>query len=217
MINWSLYVITDAQLARGRSHREVIRAAIAGGATVVQYREKEGTTRQMMEEARAVRELAHQAGLPFIVNDRLDIALAVDADGVHVGQEDMPAPLARKLIGPGKIVGVSATNLEEALQAERDGADYIGAGPVFATPTKPDAAPPMGLDGLAEICRRVFIPVVAIGGINEENAGAVIAAGADGVAVISAIVAAPDVEAAARRLRQTVEEARREKGRSPES
>lgn len=208
-MDWTLYVITDAKLSRGRSHLEVIRAAIAGGATIVQYREKEGTTRQLVEEARALRELTRQAGVPLIVNDRVDIALAVDADGVHVGQDDMPAPLARKLMGPGKIVGVSATNLEEALQAERDGADYIGAGPVFATPTKPDAAPPIGLEGLAEICRRVSIPVIAIGGINEENAAAVIAAGADGVAVVSAIVAAPDVEAAARRLREVVEAARR--------
>ncbi len=208
MIDWSLYVITDAKLSRGRSHLEVIRAAIAGGATVVQYREKEGTTRQMIGEARALRELARQAGIPFIVNDRVDIALAVDADGVHVGQDDMPAPLARKLMGPGKIVGVSVDNLEQALQAEEDGADYVGAGPIFATPTKPDAAPPIGLEGLAEICRRVSIPVVAIGGINERNAAAVIAAGAAGVAVVSAIVAAPDVEAAARRLREITDTAR---------
>ncbi len=208
MIDWSLYVITDAKLSRGRSHQEIIRAAVAGGATVVQYREKEGTTRRMMEEARALRDLARQAGVPFIVNDRVDIALAVDADGVHVGQDDMPAPLARKLMGPGKIVGVSVDNVEQAIQAERD-----GAGPIFATPTKPDAAPPIGLDGLAEICRRISIPVVAIGGINEENAAAVIEAGADGVAVVSAVVAAEDVEAAARRLRQAVEEARQRKGR----
>lgn len=208
MVDWGLYVITDAKLSRGRSHLEVIRAAIAGGATVVQYREKEGTTRQMIEEARALRELARQAGVPFIVNDRVDIALAVDADGVHVGQDDMPAPLARKLMGPERIVGVSVDNLEQALQAERDGADYVGAGPILATPTKPDAAPPIGLEGLAEICRQVSIPVVAIGGINETNAAAVIAAGAAGVAVVSAVVAAPDVEAAARRLREIVDTAR---------
>ncbi len=207
-MDWTLYVITDAKLSRGRSHLEVIRAAIAGGATVVQYREKEGTTRQLIEEAQALRELTRQMGVLFIVNDRVDIALAVDADGVHVGQDDMPAPIARKLMGPGKIVGVSVDNLEQALQAERDGADYLGAGPIFATPTKPDAAPPIGLDGLAEICRRVSIPVIAIGGINEENAAAVIEAGADGVAVVSAVVAAPDVEAAARRLRAVVETAR---------
>lgn len=208
-MDWTLYVITDAGLSRGRSHREVVRAAIAGGATVIQYREKEGTTRQLIEEAQVLRELTRQMGVLFIVNDRVDVALAVDADGVHVGQDDMPAPLARKLMGPGKIVGVSVDNVEQALQAERDGANYLGAGPIFATPTKPDAAPPIGVEGLAEICRRVSIPVVAIGGINAENAAAVIKAGAAGVAVVSAVVAAPDVEAAARRLREVVEAARR--------
>lgn len=212
MVNWSLYVITDAKLSHGRSHLEVIRAAIAGGATVVQYREKTAPTRQMIEEARALRELTRQAGIPFIVNDRVDIALAVEADGIHVGQDDMPAPLARKLMGPGKIVGVSVDDLEQALQAERDGADYVGAGPIFATATKPDAAPPIGLEGLAEICRGVSIPVIAIGGINAENAGAVIAAGAAGVAVVSAVVAAPDVEAAARRLREAIDGARKGPG-----
>ncbi|MGC8873622.1 MAG: thiamine phosphate synthase [Chloroflexia bacterium] len=207
-MDWTLYVITDAKLSRGRSHVEVIRAAILGGATIVQYREKEGSTRQLLQEAQALRELTWEAGVPFIVNDRVDIALAVDADGVHVGQEDMPARVARRLMGPGKIVGVSASNLQEALEAEAEGADYIGAGPVFATPTKPDAAPPMGLQTLAEICRRVTIPVVAIGGIHEGNAASVVAAGAAGVAVVSAIVVAPDVEDAARRLRAVVQTAR---------
>lgn len=207
-MDWSLYVITDAQLARGRSHVEVIHAAIEGGATIIQYRQKEGTTRRLVEEAQALRKLTWQADIPFIVNDRLDVALAVEADGVHVGQDDMPATFARRLMGA-RIVGVSVTNLQEALQAERDGADYLGVGPIFATPTKPDAAPPIGLEGLAEICRSVSIPVVAIGGINVHNAAAVIAAGADGVAVVSAVVAAPDVAAAARRLREIVESTRK--------
>ena len=190
-------------------HIDVIRAAIEGGATVVQYREKEGTTRRLLEESLALRRLTREAGVPFIVNDRVDVALAVEADGVHVGQDDMPAAVTRRLMGRDKIVGVSATNLQEALQAEKDGADYLGAGPVFATPTKPDAAPAMGLEGLAEICRRVSIPVVAIGGINEQNAATVIEAGADGVAVISAVVAAPAVAAAARRLREVIEATRK--------
>lgn len=211
-MDWTLYVITDARLSRGRSHAEVIRAAIEGGATVVQYREKEGTTRQLVEEALALHRLAREAGVPLIVNDRLDVALAVEADGVHVGQDDMPATLTRNLVGQERIVGVSATNLQEALQAEKDGGDYLGVGPIFATPTKPDAAPPMGLESLAEVCRRVSIPVVAIGGINEHNAAAVIEAGADGVAVVSAIVAAPDVAAATRHLREVVEAARKSRG-----
>jgi thiamine-phosphate pyrophosphorylase len=211
-MDWTLYVITDARLSRGRPHHEVIRAAIEGGATVVQYREKEGTTRQLVGEALALRGLTREASVPLIVNDRLDVALAVEAEGVHVGQDDMPAPLTRRLMGQGRIVGVSATNLQEALQAEKDGADYLGVGPIFATPTKPDAAPPMGLGGLAEVCRHVSVPVIAIGGIDEHNAAAVIEAGADGVAVVSAVVAAPDVAAAARRLRQVVEAARRSRG-----
>lgn len=183
-----------------------------GGATVVQYREKERTTGQLVEEALALRELTREADVPLIVNDRLDVALATETDGVHVGQDDMSATMTRRLMGQERIVGVSATNLQEAIQAEKDGADYLGVGPIFATPTKPDAAPPMGLEGLAKVCRHVSIPVVAIGGINEHNAAAVIEAGADGVAVVSAVVAAPDVAAAARRLREVVEAARKSRG-----
>ncbi|WP_298404707.1 thiamine phosphate synthase [uncultured Chloroflexus sp.] len=207
-IDWSLYVVTDAGLSRGRSHLAVIEAAIAGGATVVQYREKAAATRQMIAEAQALRELTRRAGVPLIVNDRLDVALAIDADGVHVGQDDMPAALARRLIGPDKILGVSTANLAEAMQAVQDGADYLGVGPVLATPTKPDAAPPIGMDGLREICRHVPIPVVAIGGINATNAADAIAAGAQGIAVVSAVVAAEDVATAARQLRALVAAAR---------
>ncbi len=207
-IDWSLYVVTDAGLSRGRSHLAVIEAAIAGGATVVQYREKAAATRQMIAEAQALRELTRRVGVPLIVNDRLDVALAIDADGVHVGQDDMPAALARRLIGPDKILGVSTANLAEAMQAVQDGADYLGVGPVLATPTKPDAAPPIGMDGLREICRHVPIPVVAIGGINATNAADAIAAGAQGIAVVSAVVAAEDVATAARQLRALVAAAR---------
>ncbi|MEF3273818.1 MAG: thiamine phosphate synthase [Chloroflexus sp.] len=208
-ITWDLYVITDAGLARGRSHQTVLEAAIAGGATVVQYREKAASTRQMVTEARELRELAQRAGVPLIVNDRIDVALAVDADGVHIGQDDMPVRLARQLIGPDKILGVSVSTLDEARQAVADGADYLGVGPIFATPTKPDAAPPIGMDGLRQICQHISIPIVAIGGINATNAAEAIAAGADGVAVVSAIVAATDVTEAARQLRAIVTNARR--------
>lgn len=200
--------MTDAGLARGRSHQAMIEAAIAGGATVVQYREKAASTRQMIAEAQALRELTRRAGVPLIVNDRLDVALAIDADGVHVGQDDMPAALARRLIGPDKILGVSAANLAEAMQAAQDGADYLGVGPIFATPTKPDAAPPIGMEGLRAICRQVALPIVAIGGINAANAADAIRAGAHGIAVVSAVVAAEDVAAAASQLRAMVAEAR---------
>jgi thiamine-phosphate pyrophosphorylase len=198
-IDWRLYVITDAGLARGRSHQEVIEAAILGGATIVQYRAKDVSTRQMVTEAQVLRELTRHAGVPFIVNDRVDVALAVDADGVHIGQDDMPVALARKLIGD-RLLGVSAHSLSEAVQAVQDGADYLGVGPVFATPTKPDAAPPIGIDGLTAIRRQIAIPIVAIGGINQANAAEVIRTGVNGIAVVSAVVAAADVTAAARQL-----------------
>jgi len=208
-MDWTLYVITDRRW--GRSHLEVARAAIEGGATAIQLRDKEATTRELIEAGLALRDLTREREVAFIINDRVDVALAVDADGVHVGQDDMPATLARKLVGPDKIVGVSASTIEEALQAEADGADYVSASPVFATPTKPDAPPPTGLEGLRAIVEAVHIPVVAIGGINEGNVEEVIRAGADGVAVISAVVGAPDIAAAARRLRQRIEAAREER------
>jgi thiamine-phosphate pyrophosphorylase len=203
-MDYTLYLVTDAGLSQGRSHAEVVEAAIRGGVTVVQYREKSAPTRRMIEEAREIRQLCRAAGVPFIVNDRVDVALAVDADGVHVGQDDMPAAVARRLIGKGRILGVSAGNVEEARKAVVDGADYIGASPVFATPTKPDAPEAMGVEGLRKLARAVGIPVVAIGGMNAGNAASIMAAGAAGVAVISAIVAAPDVEAAARAIRAAV-------------
>jgi thiamine-phosphate pyrophosphorylase len=187
---------------------EVVEAALRGGVTVVQYREKSASTRIMLEGARELRQLCKAAGVPLIVNDRIDVALAVDADGVHVGQDDMPASLARRLIGKGRILGVSAGNPQEARKAEAEGADYIGASPIFATPTKLDAPAPMGVEGLRRLARVVGIPVVAIGGVNAENASSMIAAGAAGVAVVSAIVAARDVEAAARAIRAAVEKVR---------
>lgn len=205
----TLYVITDAKLSRGRSHLEVAQAAIEGGASIIQFRDKEMSTRQLVETARKIKELTDEASIPLIINDRLDVALAVDADGVHVGQDDMPAALARQLIGPHKILGVSASTVEEALQAEREGADYVSASPVFTTPTKPDAPPPTGLEGLRAIVEAVNLPVIAIGGINEKNAAEVIEAGAQGIAVISAVISAPDIVAAARHLRETVEAARK--------
>lgn len=203
IVDWRLYVVTDAGLSRGRSHRAVIEAAIIGGATIVQYREKHASTRQMIEEALELRDLTRRAGVPLTVNDRVDVALAVDADGVHVGQDDMPVALARRLIG-NKLLGVSVHSLSEALQAVRDGADYLGVGPIFATTTKPDAGPPIGLDGLRAIRQHVSIPIVAIGGINQANAADLVRAGVDGIAVVSAVVAADDVTAAARQLRALV-------------
>ena len=203
-----VYLVTDAGLSRGRPAQEVVEAALRGGVTVVQYREKSAGTRAMIEEARELRKLCAAAGVPFIVNDRVDVALAVDADGVHVGQDDMPAALARRLIGDKKILGVSAGKAEEARRAVADGADYIGASPVFATPTKPDAPPAMGAEGLRRLAGAVSVPVVAIGGMNVENAQSIMAAGASGIAVVSAIVAADDVERAARAILSAMEKVR---------
>jgi len=203
-----LYLVTDAGLARGRSALGIVEAAIRGGVTIVQYREKDASTRRMIEEAAEILRLCRAAGVPLIVNDRLDVALAIDADGVHVGQDDMPASFARRLMGKGKILGVSAGSVEEARQAVDDGADYVGASPVFSTPTKPDAPPPVGIEGLRRITRAVSIPVVAIGGITAGNAAAMREAGAAGIAVVSAIVGAEDVEGAARSLRASMETVR---------
>jgi thiamine-phosphate pyrophosphorylase len=203
-----LYLVTDAGLSRGRSHVEIVEAAIRGGVTIVQYREKEAPTRRMIEEAGELLALCRAAGIPFIVNDRIDVALAVDADGVHVGQDDMPASLARRLIGRKRILGVSAGSIAEARRAVDDGADYIGASPVFSTPTKPDAPPPLGVDGLRAMSGAVAVPVVAIGGINRGNAGDMMNAGAAGIAVVSAIVGAEDAAAAAQALRDIVEKVR---------
>lgn len=202
--DWSVYVITDRPAAGDRSLTEVVRAAVAGGATAVQLREKRATTREIFELGRLLHRISREADIPLIVNDRVDVALALNAEGVHVGQEDMPAPLARTLIGPDRILGVSAGSVEEARRAEEDGADYLGVGDVYGTPSKPDAGVPIGIEGIRQIAQAVTIPVVGIGGITVENVAPVIRAGAVGVAVISAVLGAPDPEDAARRLADAV-------------
>jgi thiamine-phosphate pyrophosphorylase len=176
---------------------------------VVQLREKEAAGRAFFEAAQEIRRLTREANVPFIVNDRVDVALAVDADGVHVGQDDLPAAVVRDLIGNEKILGVSARSLEEAVRAERDGANYIGFGPVYeARGTKPDTIEPLGLEALHEVCRTCRVPVIAIGGINDGNVEEVIDAGADGVAVISGVVSALDVVEATRRLKSLIRRAK---------
>ncbi|MER3456051.1 MAG: thiamine phosphate synthase [candidate division GAL15 bacterium] len=206
-----VYVITDRSF-RGRTHEQVARAALRGGATAVQLRDKQATGRELLQWARQLRDLTRAAGVLFLVNDRVDVALAVHADGVHVGQEDVPVADARQLMGPGRVVGASAGNVEEALQAEQASADYLGVGPVFPTATKPDAGEAIGVDGLRRIVQAVRLPVVAIGGITADNAGQAIRAGAVGVAVISAVAAADDMVAATRQLREAVDAALRERG-----
>ncbi|HHP50956.1 MAG TPA: thiamine phosphate synthase [Moorella mulderi] len=201
---WDLYVIITTQWGRGRETLELVRQALQGGATVIQLREKDWPGRRLVEVGQKIRELTWEAGALFIVNDRIDVALAVEADGAHVGQEDIPPSLARKILGKHKILGVSAGTVEEASEAWRDGADYLGVGSIFPTLTKKDAGEPIGLEGLRAIRRAVPLPLVAIGGIKQENVEEVIRAGADGVAVISAVLAAEDVKEAASRLLATV-------------
>jgi len=204
---WRLYVITDPKASRGRSHLQVAEAAIAGGADVLQLRDKEAESGRLFREALRLRKLTRDAGIPFIVNDRLDIALAADADGVHVGQADLPASVVRRILGPVRILGVSVETPEEAIHAEKDGADYLGVGPVFeARGTKPDAGRPLGVDRIARIRERCGLPIVAIGGINAENARTVREAGADAAAVVSAIVSADDIAHAVRRLKRILVE-----------
>jgi len=196
---WRLYVVTDEKLSRGRSHVEVAERAIRGGADVIQLRDKTAPSGELYRIALALKKLAMDTKVPLIINDRLDIALAVDADGLHVGQDDMPASVARKLLGPGKLLGVSTETPEEALLAEKEGADYLGVGPIFeARGTKADAGNPKGTGMMAPILEKCRLPIVAIGGIKSGNARSVLEAGATSVAIVSDIVAADDIEQAAR-------------------
>lgn len=186
------YFITEARLSRAGNVSDVA-SAVAAGVRVVQYREKQGRTRDLVAEARQMRELCRHT--LFLVNDRVDVALEVGADGVHLGQEDLPCPEARQILGPGKIIGVTVRTVAEALAGQAGGADYLGVSPIFATATKDDAGAPTGVALLAEIRRRVSLPLIAIGGITLANAPEVIRAGADGVGAISAVVTRADVRA----------------------
>ena len=208
---YDLYVITDEDISRGLTHAEIARRAVAGGADVIQLRDKGMGGEEMLRCALEIRALTKKAGALFIVNDRLDIAIASQADGVHLGQDDLPAKLARPLMPAGFIIGVSAGNLEEAVQAEKDGADYIGLGPICHTDSKKDAGIACGFGMIARVKKHISIPVVAIGGIGPGNVKEAIDAGADGLAVISAVVGQDDVTRAARQLKTLIEEAKRQK------
>jgi thiamine-phosphate pyrophosphorylase len=204
-----LHVLTDREWSRGRDMLSVAAAALDGGATVIQLRDKTASTRLLIEEGLALRALTRVRGALLIVNDRVDVALAVEADGAHVGQDDMPVGFARRLLGPHRILGVSAATMEEADEALAGGADYLGVGPIFPSLGKADAGPATGVDLLTELAERYATPLVAIGGITAENATAVVRAGACGVAVITAVVSAEDITAASRQLRLAVDTARK--------
>lgn len=192
-----LYLVTDSGMCRGRSLCEMVSEAVAGGVTMVQLREKSASTRQFVELARALHSLLADRNVPLIVNDRIDVALASGAEGVHIGQSDMPCDIARRLMGRDAIVGLSVESLDDVVAANALDVDYIGVSPVFSTPTKMDTASPFGLEGLSRAAKLSCHPCVAIGGVNAANAAEVIKAGADGLAVVSAIMAAEDPRRAA--------------------
>ncbi len=200
-LDFALYLVTDRRLTASRPLPAVVGEAVRNGVTVVQVREKNVGGREFCEVAAAVHQVTRALGVPLIVNDRLDVMLTLGAEGVHVGPDDIPPERVRELI-PGRILGVTVDSIAGLRRAERAGADYVGVGPVFATPTKPDAGPALGIDGLARIVRRARVPCVAIGGINARNAAAVKATGVSGIAVVSAIMAAPEPGTAARQLRE---------------
>ena len=196
----SLYLVTDRPLSGGRDMAWIVREAAAGGVTMVQLREKECSTAEFIQLARELKAALAPLGIPLIINDRVDVALAVDADGVHIGQSDMPYATARKLLGSDKIIGLSVETMDEVIAANALDVDYIGISPVYATPTKTDTLTPFGLDGVDEVMRCSRHRCVAIGGMNRDTVGEVIAHGVEGVAVVSAIVAAPSPREAAAEL-----------------
>ena len=199
-----LYLVTDRALSLGRPIEEVVREAVEGGATMVQLREKSISTREFVELALRLKPVCRAAGVPLIINDRIDVALAVDADGVHIGQSDMPYEVARRLLGSDKIIGLSVENFADLEVAGGLDVDYVGISPVYGTPTKTDTAAPFGLEGLRKAVQMSAHPTVAIGGMNASTVGEVIGAGADGVAVVSAICSAPSPREAARELLEII-------------
>jgi len=198
-----IYGITAQKFSRGRTNFEVAKAMIAGGIAVLQYREKaaDKSRAAMLAECLELRELTREAGIPFIVNDHADLAMLVEADGLHVGQDDLPVPEVRRLVGPAMIIGLSTHSPQQAAAAVRQGADYIGVGPIFATATKEDVCAPVGLGYLDHVVRSCPLPFVAIGGIKKHNLGAVASRGARTVCLVTEIVGAADIAATVRRLR----------------
>lgn len=201
----SLYLVTDRLLSKGRSTEFIVEQAVKGGVTMVQLREKESSTLDFFNLAIKIKNLLAPYRIPLIINDRLDIALACDADGLHIGQQDMPYAIARKILGQDKIIGLSVENIDQAKEADQLDVDYIGLSPVFVTGTKPELTQALGLEGVRAIASFSKHCKVAIGGINARNAIDVLQAGANGLAVVSAIVSADEPMQAAREIKQEIE------------
>ncbi len=199
-----LHVLTDTALQSRFSHVALTELAVSGGADTIQFRQKNGSTKELIEIATQMKRVCAEKGATFIVNDRIDVAIASEADGVHLGQNDFPIPLARKLLGKGCIIGGSAATTEEMEICIREGADYVGFGPVYPTGSKDDAGPVSGIDILKRIVESSPVPIIAIGGINQNNASHVMGVGAHGIAVISAVCCREDPKEAARELHHMV-------------
>lgn len=203
--DYSIYLVTDDGCLQGRALIDCVREALEGGVTLVQYRAKTASSAEMYAEALQLKALCDSFNVPLIINDRLDIAMAVGAAGVHLGQDDLPCAAARKILGEDYIIGVSAHNPAEAKAALQSGADYLGCGAVFGTATKADVKK-LGTDGLAAICKAKGLPVVGIGGVTANNYREVRAAGADGAAIVSGILAQPDISATVRAIAKVSQE-----------
>jgi len=206
-----LYLVTDPDLVGNRELEEVVVEAVKGGVTIVQLREKKLEDKQLIEKSLSLAKKLKKYSVPLIINDKIDVAFSSSASGVHLGQSDLPCFSAREVLGKHRIIGVSTNSIQEAETAVRDGADYIAISPIFDTPTKTDTDPAVGLDGIAEIKKHVKIPIVGIGGINVKNARDVIKAGCDGIAVVSAIIAAEDPKQAAIELLEEIEKGLKER------
>jgi len=203
--NLALYLVTDRGLSLGRDLETVVLQAVKGGVTLVQLREKDIDTREFIALGLRLKAALEGSGVPLLINDRVDVALAVDADGVHIGQSDMPYDIARRLLGPDKIIGLSVETMEEVVQANGLDVDYVAVSPVFATHTKTDTLTPFGYEGLERACRLTRHPICGIGGMNADTVGRAIACGADGVAVVSAISSAPDPCLASKNLKSIID------------
>ncbi|MBP5274118.1 MAG: thiamine phosphate synthase [Abditibacteriota bacterium] len=205
-----LYVITDETLSPGRTHAQIAKAALEGGARIIQLRDKTCSDRHFYAAALEIRKLTRSFGALFIINDRIHIALAAEADGVNCGQTDLPCPVIRKLLGPEAVIGISCSSAEEAAAAEKDGADYIGLGAVFPTRTKADSPEAGGLDLITETKKRVSLPIAARAGINQSNIRLVGERQSEMACVVSAVVCAGDMEKAAAELKEAFENAKRQ-------
>lgn len=199
-----LHVLTDTVLQTRFSHVELTRLAIKGGADTIQFRQKSGSTREMIEVAKQMKQLCAENGVTFIVNDRVDVAIAAEVDAVHLGQDDFTIPLARKLLGEDVIIGGSASTIEEARDCLSEGADYVGFGPVYPTTSKDDASPVTGIPMLKQVVEEIPLPIIVIGGVSAENIPDVMRAGAHGIAVISAVCCQEDPEEATRALHRAL-------------